>query len=475
MAETPRPTYDELAAENERLRSEVERLKRDVEKLKQLVEEIRRAGKRQAAPFSERPPKPAPRTPGRKSGEDHGFHAHRAIPPRIDETYDAVLPECCPCCGLAGEIVFERTAAQYQTEIPRVEPIYRKFNVAVGHCSRCHRRVQGRHKLQTSDALGAAASQMGSNAQSLATTLNKEYGLSHGKVIGVLSAFCHTTLTRGASAQIMMRTAQRCVQAYRDIQIVVRQSAWCVPDETGWRVGGRLRWLHVFVTELGTLYLIRPSRGFDVAAEALGADYDGDLTHDGWAPYDRFVNACHGQCNQHLLRRCDHILETATRGAVNFPRQVKALLQEGFAVRDKRDAGDISLAQATAKAKHLTERLAGICGPKTCADNQRFASFLNFHIGEVFNYLRRPNLDATNWRAEQSIRPAVVNRKVWGGNRTDPGAHAQEILMSILRTLHQHGRDALTFLSATMRAPPGGAPRLSFSTPSRTARDGSGR
>lgn len=454
MAETRRPTYDELAAENAVLRCELERLKREVEHLKQLVEEIRRAGKRQAAPFSTGKPKPNPKPPGRKSGDDHGLHAHRAIPPRIDESYDAELPKCCPCCGPVGEIVFERTAAQYQTEIPRVEPVYRKFNVAIGRCARCQRRVQGRHELQTSDALGAAASQMGPNAQSLATTLNKEYGLSHGKVIGVLSAFCHTALSRGASAQIILRVARRCDQAYREIQIVVRRSAWCVPDETGWRVGGRLHWLHVFVTELATLYRIRPSRGFDVASEALGADYSGDLTHDGWAPYDRFFNAHHGQCNQHLLRRCDHILEAATRGAVRFPRQVKALLQEGFAVRDRRDAGKISLAHATAIANKLTGRLAEICGPKSYDDNRRFASFLNNHIGEVFNYLRRPGIDATNWRAEQSIRPAVVNRKVWGGNRTNPGAAAQEILMSVLRTLHQHRRDALDFLSAALRAPP---------------------
>ena len=71
----------------------------------------------------------------------------------------------------------------------------------------------------------------------------------------------------------MLRAAQRCLPAYREIQIAVKNSAWVVPDETGWKVGGLLQWLHAFVTAHATLYLIRPSRGFDVPEEALGADY----------------------------------------------------------------------------------------------------------------------------------------------------------------------------------------------------------
>jgi transposase len=457
MAEPPRkPTYEELEKELERLRAELKQVTA-------LVEELRRAQHRPHAPFSKGPPKPDPKTPGRKPGDDYGKKAFRAIPPRIDETFEAPLPPQCPRCG--GALELERMAEQYQTELPRIEPVYRKFNVAVGRCACCEKRVQGRHPLQTSNALGAAQSQVGANAQALVTRLNKHYGLSHGKAVGFLAELCHVTLSRGASAQIMLRAAERCGAAYREIQIVVRQSPWCVPDETGWKVGGALQWLHVFVTgsgpnELATLYLIRPSRGFDVAAEALGAAYDGDLTRDGWAPYDQFTNARQQQCLAHLIRRCNHLLETATRAAVLFPRKIKALLQEGLAVRDARDAGALSPRQASDCATVLTGKLSALCGRKTHAGNERLASFLDFHIGEIFNFLRRPQLDAANWRAEQAIRPAVVNRKVWGGNRTPVGANAQGVLMSVMRTAAQHGKDALQFLAQTLRAPPESRPHL---------------
>jgi transposase len=57
-----------------------------------------------------------------------------------------------------------------------------------------------------------------------------------------------------------------------------------------------------------------------------------------------------------------------------------------------------------------------------------------------------PTIAATNHRAEQAIRPAVVNRKVWGGNRTWLGAQAQGILMSVIRTCGQRAIDPFAFL-----------------------------
>jgi transposase len=53
---------------------------------------------------------------------------------------------------------------------------------------------------------------------------------------------------------------------------------------------------------------------------------------------------------------------------------------------------------------------------------------------------------ARNYRGEQSIRPAVVNRKVWGGNRTWRGAWAQAVIMSVIRTCILRDIEPPTFL-----------------------------
>jgi transposase len=250
----------------------------------------------------------------------------------------------------------------------------------------------------------------------------------------------------------MLRAARRCQGNYQAIVKRVQQSDWIVPDETGWRIGGWNAWLHVAVTADATAYLIAQQRGFLASALLIGEDYEGTLIHDGWSPYEKFHLAVHQTCLGHLLNRCKELLETAVGGAVLFPRKVKALLQESLEVRDRRDAGAITPATAACKGRELERRMeALIAPPKTHPGNERLAAHLGRHQSELFTFLAFPRIDATNHRAEQAIRPAVVNRKVWGGNRTESGAAAQAILMTVLFTCRQQGRDALDFLSRTLR------------------------
>ncbi len=457
--ETRAPSYEELLEQNRRLGRENEDLRREIEKLRKIIESLEQAAKRQAAPFSKGKPKPDPKKCGRKAGDEYGKKAFRKAPTKVDEIYRALLPHACPDCK--GKVEFVELRHQFQVEVPR-KPIHRWFDIEVGRCECCGRRIQGRHLLQTSDALGAAASQIGPEAQAMAVHLVKSLGLSHGKLTHFFQSAFGISLSRGGSAQIMLRAAERCGDAYRSILLVVRRSSTVYPDETGWKVGGLLQWLWTFVTESATAYLIRPSRGFEVPEGVLGADYSGTMGHDGWLPYDRFYAATHQQCLAHLLRRCRHLLEVATRGAVRFPRQVKTLLQDSLRLRDRRDDGELSshgLAVATGRLESRLDRL--LTWTKSNPVNERLAKHLDAHRDQIFSFLRHPGVEATNWPAEQSIRPAVVNRKVWGGNRTEDGARAQEILASVLRTCAQRGRDGIEFIDKMLRArSPRHRPRL---------------
>lgn len=176
--------------------------------LEKIIDDLRRGGKRQAAPFAKSPPKPDPGKPGRKGGDDYGVKARRAIPPRIDEVHAAPLPDACPACG-GSHLEHTRTAHQYQAEIPRMV-IYRRFDVRVGCCRGCGKRLQGRHELQTSDALGAAASGLGPDAQALAVHLNKQAGLSHGKIKAFFASAFGIALSRGGSCHAVLRAGRKC-------------------------------------------------------------------------------------------------------------------------------------------------------------------------------------------------------------------------------------------------------------------------
>ena len=68
-------------------------------------------------------------------------------------------------------------------------------------------------------------------------------------------------------------------------------------------------------------------------------------------------------------------------------------------------------------------------------------------------FLLAPTIDATNWRAEQALRPAVVTRKVCGGNRTCRGAETQAVLASVLQTVHLRHEDPIAVITELLRAP----------------------
>jgi transposase len=71
----------------------------------------------------------------------------------------------------------------------------------------------------------------------------------------------------------------------------------------------------------------------------------------------------------------------------------------------------------------------------------------------MWSFLCDPTIDATNWRAEQAIRPAVVTRKVWGGNRIWSGADAQQTLTSVIRTAQQRRLNPHTLLASMLQSP----------------------
>jgi transposase len=456
-----RPTYDELATDNRRLREEnarlqqrvaqlehqVEHLTAEVDRLLRLVEKLRGEGKRQAAPFRKQDePAAEPKKPGRKSGRKHGPHGHRSAPPRIDETYRVPLPKSCPHCG-GGQLQKTELVPQYQTEIPR-QAIYRRFDVQHGLCRTCGRAVAGRHALMTSTASGAAASQFGPNVHALLTLMNKECGLSHGKCVRLLAAaFEGLSMSRATSARSMLRTARRCRVAYDEIGRDVRASRQVTPDETGWRVGGRSAWLHDFVSSRATCYVIDPTRSGRPAERLLGRDWAGTLVHDGWSVYDRFARAAHQQCLAHLARRCRELLAVARGRATRLPQGVLALVNQAYALRRQwrghRLDGD-QLAEAGLRLACELDALAS--GVFRSAANRRLAKHLRAHALSWFWFLIDPAIDATNYRAEQALRPAVVNRKVWGGNRTWAGAQAQAVLMSVIRTCAQRLQPAFHFL-----------------------------
>jgi len=247
---------------------------------------------------------------------------------------------------------------------------------------------------------------------------------------------------------------------YERLIELIRQCSVVHADETGWRIGTLSAWLWVFTNHEITVYDIRANRSSDVVIDILGEKFKGILATDGFLAYDerRLKDWLKQKCIGHLLTDLKDMRESKTGRALQFVRQMTALLQDALRLNaEKPHLDPFTFAN---RARNLETRLDTLIADRrhfTDPDNARFAKRLRKHRPHLLRFLYVDGLDATNNQAERMIRPAVITRKTNGCNRTKPGAETHAILSSVLVTCHQHSIPILDYLVQLQRvgtAPP---------------------
>ncbi len=137
------------------------------------------------------------------------------------------------------------------------------------------------------------------------------------------------------------------------------------------------------------------------------------------------------------------------------PNLVACSLKDALVLRDRHQAGEVGDGELAVAVVELEARVGRLLARPAIvhAGNQRLLKHLGRERDHLFTFLRRPELGvpATNWQAEQGIRPAVMIRKTWGGNATWNGARTQECLMSVCRTGRLQGVDVIGVLTELQR------------------------
>jgi len=446
-----------------RLEGEVGRLSARVTQLLSTIEALRRSTKRQAAPHSKGTHVEHPKRSGRRPGEAYGKKAYRRVPDHVDEVIDVPCPARCDCGGV---VRIEGAYDQYVEDIPPVRTRIIQYRIHHGHCGTCGKAHQGRHPDQTSDSVGAVAAQIGPNAVALAVDLRKEMGVSERKICRLFSHF-GLTITPGGISQAVARAGRRAIPTYRGLIAALRKAEVVAADESGWRVHGYGAWAWGFVGQATrtdatvvrfVVYLIARGRGFAEASAVLGAGFAGVIERDGWAPYRKFADATHQTCVAHVLRRAVGMIEDATGDEAQVPHALKEILKESLALRAARDAGEVSSEALPGAVASLEERVdALLAGADAYPPNVRLLKHLANERPHLFTFLRRDDVEPCNWKAEQAIRPLVINRKSWGGNFTWGGAETQEVLSSVIATARLQGKDPIEILVPLLTSP---IPRL---------------
>jgi len=413
----------------------IAKLQARIAERERLLLEATRAAKRQAAPFSRNRPKLEPKKPGRPVG--HEAAQRPAPPPRaIAETLEVPLA-CCPHGG--GPVEDLQSHQQTMTDLPRVEPVTRRYVTHSGWCRRGCRRVRSRHAHQTSEACGAAGNQIGPQALALAADLKHRLGLSYRKIADFFEAHFGLTLCAGALVRAEQRLARFAQGTYQALTVILRASRVVYADETGWRIATRSAWLWVFTNEYVTVYLIREDRSQVVIRDVLGNHFGGVLSSDCCLAYDP-IEADKQKCLGHILKDLSGLEAIQGRNAARFSHQASTVL---------RDAIDLKR-RGTSMSKH---GYASACGRIEARldrllernyrdpDNRRLAGRMIKHRQHLLTFLYEEAVEPTNNTAERALRPAVISRKLSAGNRSPTGARTHGILASLAQTARQNGRD----------------------------------
>ena len=231
-------------------------------------------------------------------------------------------------------------------------------------------------------------------------------------------------------------------------------------DETGFRVDGRLHWVHCARTGRYTLLMVHPKRGTE-AMKAMGVlpSFAGVAVHDAWAPYDTYTGPDHQLCCAHALRERQAVTDVAPDGqwcwatqAAEALTQMQQLVSEAISqgrdtadptalaaqVRLFRSAALIGAAQTAARSGALMKRHNALA--RRLLDRQD--GYLRF----TADFRAPPDNNGT----ERDIRMAKLKQKVSGCLRTMTGARQFCAIRSYLSTAAKHGLsffDALVMLA----------------------------
>lgn len=228
----------------------------------------------------------------------------------------------------------------------------------------------------------------------------------------------------------------------------LRQADSVYADETSWWISweGGQRWLWSYSSDEWSVFRIDESRGSDVVEQVLGEAFDGVLISDCLSAYDK-IDCDKHKCYAHHLRALSDF-ETQYSDS-DLIERLKTKLREVMALDERWDS--LKPAQAKEQLDELRVEMALLLlGEKDHPVDERAAARLRKRFSDLFTFVGRPEVDATNNQAERELRPAVITRKISSGNKTERGARTWQILKSIERTLERQGRDFLSYLEKSL-------------------------
>jgi transposase len=459
-----KPSYDELAV---LVAAQAEKIARLEALVAELEARLRSNSKNSSKPPSSDSPfvKPAPRSlrekgrrrAGRPAGQDGVTLEQVAVPNAVVEHE----PEVCSCCGkgLAGRPETGRERRQV-IDLPEIAAKVIEHQLVSRRCG-C-----GQVNKAVAPVGVAAPVQYGPRIGALAVGLWHGQFLAKTRVAQVMGTVFGVPMAPGTVAAMATRAAGE----LHEFQDAVREQIAAAEvvgfDETGFRVEGKLAWVHCAQTERYSLITVHPKRGVaGMDAAGILPAFRGIAVHDAWAPYDTYTGAGHALCAAHLLRELVAVTETGTEGKYGSKAMAAQVIDVLLRLKKLAEAanaegcgiewvalgfGRIALRSAAQIGKSAT---AGRGNKLTAKHHALFTRILE-RFEDYLRFTTDPAVPFDNNASEREIRMCKLRIKVSGSMRSMRGAEEFCRIRSYLQTTKKHGIDWFEALTDALRGIP---------------------
>ena len=457
----------------ERLLAQQAELVQQVERLTARVQELE-ARLNKDSHNSHKPPSsdglaklPRRRSRRQRSGKPAGGQAgHAGMTLRQVAKPDQVVPhapQVCQGCGarLATELL-EIHARRQVFELPPSRPLVIEHQVLQAHCPCCQSVSTGEFPPDVTQPV-----QYGPGVKALAVYLQEYQHLPFARLQEYFRDVLLLPLSAGTLAQARETCATRLETAENAIKQAVTQAAVVNFDETGLRIAGKTRWLHVASTPDWTYYIVHAKRG-QAAMNAMGIlpVFTGTAVHDAWHAYLAY-DCQHSLCNAHLLRDL-----TAAGEATDqiWPKQIaELLLAIKAAVEQAQAAGHVQLPpqcvndfiaryqdliEPALQANPAPPPVRGRQGRQKEGPLRSLLLRLKIHQTAVLAFMRDFQVPFDNNLAERDLRMAKVRQKIAGSFRSWRGAEIFCTIRGYISTLRKQKQNVLAALNAVFAGNP---------------------
>jgi transposase len=456
-------SYEDLLAENERLRSRVSELE---ERLAEIERRMGQNSGNSGKPSSRDPAAERERqaelrrqkakgaTPKRAKGKQRGSKGTTLqMSAHPDEIIDHRPDRCGRCgCGLDASADKGYRARQV-VEVPEVKP------TTTEHRSHTYGCTCGHETTEPFPADVRAPVSYGPRARAIVAYLLARQHIPNRRVAEAMADLFGLEISTGTVDSIYAEAGRRLKGFIAALVVLLRSLPVLHADETTDRIGTKNCWMHVVSTGLYTLIHASVTRGSEAIAQAgVLVGYKGVVVHDRLALYWKLKRAKHGLCNAHLLRDLADVAVVATQTA--WAAGLAALLVEiNAACDDARRHGSKALDPSI--KRRFTSRYndlvaMGVAANPEPAHRKRdpverrsfnLVTAFAAHRVSILRYMNDLQVGFTNNQAERDLRPTKIHRKVSGLFRSQAGAERFAHLRSYLSTTRKNGVSAIDALT----------------------------